>query len=444
MTIPTYLRSAKSFIIAGLLATVTNVGALSAQTEIQWWHAMGGKLGEKLVEIADGFNASQSEYKVEPVYKGNYTETMTAAIAAFRAKQQPHIVQVFDAGTASMMSAEGAIYPVYQMMADIGEPFQEEDYLAAVMGYYTDSDGNMLSMPFNSSTPVLYYNKNAFEKAGITEVPKTWPEVKSAAEKALAAGYPCGFTTGWQSWVQIENFSAWHDTPFGTLSNGFDGIETEFTFNSPLHATHVGQLAEWQKSKIFDYGGRRMDSGPKFYGQECVMFMNTSAHYAGIKDNAKDFEFGVSKLPYWPEVSSAPQNTIIGGATLWVLQGHDMEEYKGAAKFFSYLSLPEVQADWHQSTGYLPITEAAYELTMEQGFYNENPGTDVAILQMTGKPPTKNSKGLRFGNFVQIRDIINEELEAVWAGDKSAQEGLDDAVARGNALLRKFESSVSN
>ena len=426
----------------GATMAVAYAGSAMAATEIQWWHAMGGKLGEKVVEIAEGFNASQSDYKVTPVYKGNYTETMTAAIAAFRAKQQPHIVQVFEVGTASMMAAKGAIYPVYQMMADAGEAFDPNDYLASVTGYYTDTDGNMLSMPFNSSTPVLYYNKTAFEKAGISGAPKTWPEVEAAAMKAQAAGYPCGFTTGWQSWVQIENFSAWHNLPTGTKANGFAGTDTEFVFNGPDHVKHIGQLAEWQKSKVFDYGGRRSESAPKFYGQECVMYMNSSASYAGVKANAKDFEFGVSSLPHWPDVGGAPQNTIIGGATLWVLQGHDAEDYKAAAKFFSYLSSAEVQADWHQFTGYLPITTAAFELSASQGFYEQNPGTDVAIKQMTNKAPTENSKGLRFGNFVQIRDIINEEMEAIWAGTKSAQEGLDDAVSRGNALLRKFEAAT--
>ncbi|WP_340116509.1 sn-glycerol-3-phosphate ABC transporter substrate-binding protein UgpB [Pelagibius sp. 7325] len=418
--------------------------AALAATEIDWWHAMGGELGEKVNEIADGFNASQSDYILKPVYKGNYTETMTAAIAAFRAKQQPAIVQVFEVGTASMMAAKGAVKPVYQLMQDAGEPFDPKDYLSAVTGYYTDSNGNMLSMPFNSSTPVLYYNKTAFEKAGLdaSKAPATWPELEAAAKKLQAAGYACGFTTGWQSWVQLENLSAWHNVPFATQSNGFDGIDTELAFNSPLHVKHIAAMAEWQKSKIFDYGGRRSDSAPKFYNQECAMYMNSSAAYAGVKSNAKDFDFGVGMLPYWPDVAGAPQNSIIGGATLWVLNGHSDEEYKGVARFFSYLSSAEVQADWHQFTGYLPITHAAAELTREQGFYAENPGTDVAIKQMTLEEPTQNSKGLRLGNFVQIRDVINEELEAIWNGSKSAQQGLDDAVSRGNALLRKFEKTA--
>ena len=434
-------RRISALAVSAAMLTLSS-GAYAA-TEIQWWHAMGGKLGEKVNSIAEGFNKSQTAYKVVPVYKGNYTETMTGAIAAFRAKKAPHIVQVFEVGTASMMAAKGAIYPVYQLMADNKLAFDPKNYLSAVTGYYADSKGNMLSMPFNSSTPVMYYNKDLFKKAGLdpNTPPKTWPEMEAAAKKLQAAGVKCGFTTGWQSWVQLENFSAWHNVPFATKSNGFDGFDTKFSFNSPLHVKHITQLAEWQKSKIFDYGGRRSDSAPKFYTQECAMYMNSSAAYSGIKANAKDFSFGVGMLPYWPAVNGAPQNSIIGGATLWVLKGRPAAEYKGVGEFLNYLSSADVQAGWHQATGYLPVTYAAYELTKKQGFYAKNPGTDVSINQMTGKAPTANSRGLRFGNFVQIRDVINEELEGVWAGKKSPQQALDSAVSRGNEMLRKFEAA---
>ena len=437
------LKRSVAFAAAFSASTIMATAAF-AQTEVQWWHAMGGALGEKLNKIADDFNATQSDYKITPVYKGNYTETLTAAIAAFRARENPAIVQVFEVGTATMMAAEGAIYPVYELMADAGEPFDPDDYLASVTGYYTDTEGNMLSMPFNSSTPVLYYNKDVFKEAGLDPEapPQTWPELAEAAKTIIDSGAAtCGFTTGWQSWVQLENFSALHDASFASKANGFGGFDTELAFNSPLHVTHVQSLADWKKDGVFKYGGRRSDSAPLFYSGECAMYMNSSAAYAGVSANAKDFEFGVGMLPYWPQVDGAPQNSIIGGATLWVLQGRPEDEYKGVAKFFSYLSSPEVQAWWHQATGYLPITSASYELSKKQGFYDENPGTDTSIKQMTLNPPTDNSKGLRLGNFVQIRDIINEELETVWAGEKTAKEALDRAVARGNDLLREFEAA---
>lgn len=429
----------------GLAAGIGWAGAAGAEpVTIQWWHAMGGETGKALERIAEGFNESQDAYEVQPVYKGNYTETMTAAISAFRAQEHPHIVQVFEVGTATMMSAEGAIYPVHELMDDAGEPFDKGAYLPAVVSYYTTTEGKLLSMPFNSSTPVLWYNKDAFEKAGLdpADPPETWSEMAAYSKSLQEAGYPCGFSIGWQSWVAIENFSAWHDQAIGTRQNGFGGLDTEFVFNNDLVTRHIADLAEWQKSKIFDYGGRRGESLPKFVNGECAMWINSSAYYGSINAQAK-FDFGQTFLPYYDDVEAAPQNSIIGGATLWVLRGHDSEEYEAVARFFNHLSTPEVQFRWHAETGYVPITTGAYELAREKGFYDENPGTDTAIRQLSLNQPTPNSKGLRFGNFVQIRDIINEELESVWSGEASAGAALDAAVERGNKLLRKFERANS-
>lgn len=429
-------RIAAAFAGAALVAAAS--APAHAVTEIQWWHAMGGVNGERVNKIAADFNATQSEYKVVPVYKGNYTETMTAAIAAFRAHKQPHIVQVFEVGTATMMAAKGAIYPVWKLMKDTGEPFNRNAYLPAVVSYYSTTDNKLLSMPFNSSTPVLWYNKDAFKKAGIAHPPKTWNQVEADSKKLLASGMKCGFSFGWQSWVMIENYSAWHNLPIGTEQNGFAGLGTKFTFNNK-HVVHMlSRVAKWEKSKIFQYGGRRGDSLPMFTNGDCGMWMNSSAYYGGIKKSAK-FAFGQTMLPLDTSVAKKPQNSIIGGATLWVLRGHPKAEYKGVAKFLTYLSSPKVQAWWHQQTGYVPITTAAYKLSKKEGFYKENPGTDTAIKELSLHQPTPNSKGLRFGNFVQIRDIINEEMEAIWAGKKTAKQGLDEAVKRGDVLLRKFE-----
>lgn len=427
-------------LLVGTAAFAVTASAAFAQTEISWWHAMGGANGERVDKIAADFNASQSEYKVVPTYKGNYTETMTSAVAAFRAGEQPHLVQVFEVGTATMMAAKGAIYPVEQMMEDAGEAFDGSAYLPAVVSYYQTPEGKLLSMPFNSSTPVLWYNADALKAAG-AKVPETWDEVKTAAQALVDNGMPCGFSFGWQSWVMIENFSAWHDLPLGTQENGFTGFDTEFTFNNEQVAARLQEIADMQEDKLFVYGGRRGDSLPMFTNGECGMWMNSSAYYGSIVAQA-EFEFAQTMLPLDTNVASAPQNSIIGGATLWALQGHEADDYKGLAKFMTYLSSPEVQAWWHQETGYVPITTAAADLSEKQGFYESNPGTDTAIKQLSLNTPTPNSRGLRFGNFVQIRDVINEEMEALWAGDVTAQVALDNAVERGNALLRKFERTA--
>ncbi|MBX2869568.1 MAG: sn-glycerol-3-phosphate ABC transporter substrate-binding protein UgpB [Acidiferrobacterales bacterium] len=415
---------------------------VSAATEIQWWHAFTGRLGDLLAEQVEKFNASQSDYVVVGSNKGNYSETLNAGIAAFRAGEQPHILMVFEVGTATMMGAKGAIKPVYEVMAEGGAAFDPDGYLPPVKGYYTTPAGEMLSLPYNSSTPVLYVNRDILKGAGLDPDMdlSTWGMVDEAMDKLKAAGQECVLTTAWQSWVHLENLSAYHDVSFATKDNGFTALDTELAFNGPLQVAHIGAMGKWAKEGKFFYAGRRNEGGANFRAGECAFFTESSAGYAGVKSEA-DFEFEIRPLPFWPDAEGAPQNTIIGGSSLWVMAGHEADEYKGVSQFLSFLSSSDIQAKWHQDTGYLPITIAAYDQTKAEGFYGENPGTDIAILQMTGKPTTANSKGLRLGSFDQIRGIIDEELEAVWSGDKTAQAALDNAVQRGNQLLRRFEQA---
>ncbi|MBR0697306.1 sn-glycerol-3-phosphate ABC transporter substrate-binding protein UgpB [Bradyrhizobium lablabi] len=411
-----------------------------ATTEIMWWHAMSGELGRQVEKLAADFNASQSDYRIVPAYKGNYTETVTAAIFAFRSRSQPAIVQVNEIATATMMAARGAIYPVFELMRDQSEALTPSAYLPAVAGYYADTAGNMLSFPFNASTPILYYNKDMFRAAGLdpNAPPKTWPEVGDAAKRLRAAGAPCGLTTSWPSWINVENFSAFHNLPIATKSNGFGGLDAQLIFNNPLVVRHIAQLAEWQTTKVYDYSGRGQAAEPRFQKGECGIFIGSSGTRADIKANSH-FEVGYGMMPYYPDAEGAPQNSIIGGATLWVLRDRPLAEYAGVAKFFAYLSRPEVQAAWHQNTGYLPVTKAAFDLSRAQGFYDRNPGAEISIEQITLKPPTDNSKGIRLGSFVLIRGVIEEELEQAFAGKRSAQAALDMAVERSNRLLRQFE-----
>lgn len=424
-------------------AVLASAPAAWAQTEIHFWHAMPTNLGETVNEIAAGFNKSQSEYKVVPVYKGSYPETLTAAIAAFRAKQAPHIVQVFEVGTANMMAAKGAVYPIYQVLADANEPFDPKAYIGSVYGYYSTTDGKLLSMPFNSSTPVLYWNKELLAKAGLdpNKGPTTWPELGEMAKKAVAAGAKCGFTPQWQTWTLIENYGAWHNLPFATKANGFGGTDIELKFNDQPRIKLIQMMADWSKDKTFVYGGRQGKSDSLFHGGDCAFQIGSSGSAAAALKALGQDKLGMGMMPYSPDVIAKPQNSIIGGATLWVLQGRPKDEYKGVAKFMTYLSSTPIQAKWHQDTGYVPITMAAAEATEKEGFYKKFPGREIAVKELTLNPPTENSKGLRIGNFVQIRDVVDEELEDVWSGKKDAKTALDEAVKRGNELLKKFEAA---
>ena len=432
-----------SLAILAATAALTAASSAHAQTQIEFWHAFTGRLGELVAEQVDTFNASQSDYVVNASHKGNYSETLNAGIAAFRAGEQPHVLMVFEVGTATMMAAKGAVKPVFEVMKDAGATFDQDAYIGSVKGYYTSSDGDMLSLPFNSSTPVLWVNRDKLQEAGIDpDVDlSTWEQVGDVLGQLKDAGVDCPMTTAWQSWIHLENFSAYHDTPFATKDNGFGGTDTELAFNGPAQVAHIGAMGEWAKDGKFIYAGRRNEGGANFRAGECALFTESSAGYAGIKAEAQ-FAFDVRPLPYWKAVADEPQNTIIGGASLWVMEGHEAEEYKGVAAFLNFLSSTDIQAKWHQDTGYLPITSAAGDKTREMGFYDQNPGTDIAVIQMTAKEPTGNSKGLRLGSFDQIRGIIDEELEAVWSGDKDAQAALDSAVERGNQLLRRFETAA--
>ncbi len=433
-------RSRRALSVAAAAAALSVAMPASAQTEIQWWHSMTGALGERLGNLAERFNQSQSDYKVTPVYKGGYGESMTAGIAAFRAGNAPHIIQIFEVGTATMMSAKGAIVPVERLMKDAGLKFDRSAYVPAVAGYYTTNRGEMLSFPFNSSTTVFYYNKDAFAKAGIDKVPETWSEVALAAGKLKASGFDCAYTTAWPSWVHMESFSAWHNVLFATENNGFGGPKARLAIDTPLHQRHLANLAQWAKDGWFQYAGRGAEGDSKFHSGECAMGTASSAAYGNIKRNAK-FDFGIGRLPYYSDVKGAPQNTVIGGASLWVMSGKPAAEYKGVAKFFEFLSSPAVQAEWHQATGYLPLTIAAYELTKKSGFYDKNPGTDIAVEQMIVKTTDK-SRGVRLGNFLQIRDVIHEEMETLFAGNQTAEQALDRMTTRGNDLLARFERTA--
>ena len=430
-----------------VLALLLSTSAQAAPTEIQFWHAMGGPLGDQVEAIAQRFNAAQKDYVVATAYKGNYDETMAAAFIAQRAGAAPHVVQVYELGTANMMAAmggaSGAVRPVWQVMAEAGERLEAKVFVPAVASYFSDAQGRLAALPFNTSTPVMFYNKDAFRAANLDpeKPPKTWYEMVPVLEALkYTAKMPCGYVTSWQSWVLLENTSAWHNQEFATKGNGMGGLDAKLVFNTHLMMRHISTLASWVKAEYFTYTGRRDEAEVRFTRGACSILTASSATYAELREGAK-FDFGVAPLPYYDDVKGAPQNTLIGGGGLWVMSGHKKSEYQGVAKFLAYLSKPEVQAEWHQKTGYVPTTVAAYELTKKQGFYAKHPGHEIAIRQLLLRNPTSDTKGIRLGLFPQIRAIIDEELEKVWALEATPKQALDAAAERGNVLLRRFEAA---
>ncbi len=430
------------FLVSTLLLSLSYSLAY-AQVELRLWHAMGGPRGDALETFVQRFNASQGEFRLVAEHKGSYEDTMIAALAAQRAGNGPHLVQVSELGTAHMMAAKGAVRPLWQVVADDSAArLDAKAFLPAVAGYFADGAGRLVALPFNTSTPILFYNKDAFRKAKLDpeNPPRTWYEMPKAMGELLEAGYECAYTTTWPAWVHLENMSAWHNQEFATRDNGLAGLDAKLVFNTHLMVRHVSMLSSWARSHYFTYSGRRAEGERRFVSGECAMVTASSSSYAELRRNA-GFDFGVARLPYYDDIKGAPHHSLIGGAGLWVLAGKPAAEYRGVAKFLAWLADPQVQAEWHQRTGYVPVTRAAYEYTKQQGFYAVHPGYEIAIRQLLLNAPTRESRGIRLGEFAAIRAILEEELESVWDGTRPPKLALDRAAERGNALLRAFETA---
>jgi len=429
------ITRAISVVAVAALALLGGAAGAQTKTEISFWHAMDGQLGEAVDALVKQFNQSQREVEVKALYKGTYPQVLTAARAAYRQKNPPHIVQVYEVGTQSMVLSDD-IVPIHRLMQQQKIAVNWADFIETVTGYYSKA-GKLYSMPFNVSTPILYYNKDIFKKAGLGDTPPaTWPDVEAASRKFLAAGAAtCGFTTPSPSWTMLENTFAWHNQPFATNQNGYAGLDTKLLINSDFGLMHVGALVRWQKENIFSYGGREGQRNSKFIDGDCAMVMQSSGSIGGFKTSLT-FDWGTGQLPHWgPPYPKA--NTILGGATLWALRGP--ADDKGVAQFLKFITDPPQQRWWAATTGYVPITKTAVKSLEGDSFYKQNPEQWTAVSQLLNAKPTPNSQGLRLGNYVQVREATIElELENIFTGKKTVKQGLDAAVGRGNAILRQF------
>ncbi|GAB5505176.1 MAG: extracellular solute-binding protein [Rhizobiaceae bacterium] len=414
-----------------------------AETKIHWWHAMGGQLGETVNEIAAGFNASQDEVEITPVFKGTYEEALTAGIAAFRAGGQPNILQVFDAGAATVIGAKGAVLPVQDLLEGAGADFNIEDYISGVRYFYADSAGKMIGMPFNSSAPIMYYNVEALEKAGV-EAPKTWEEFEAIAPKLKEAGY-IALVQSHLPWEFTENFLSRHNLQFATNNNGYDGaVDTKLLVNGEPLKMMFSKLVDWKKNGFFEwYGTGWGDNQTPFEQGKVALWVGSSGSFGGLKKSAT-MPFGAVPLPCWEAIvgEGGCYQSFIGGAALFAMSGKSDEENAATAKFFEYMTSPEVQLMWHKETGYVPITNAAYELAKAEGYYNETPQAEVGIEQLNMKAGEW-TRGYRMGFYVQIRDVMNREYGKLFTGETTVDAAFQAIEEEGNQLLERFAKTGS-
>ena len=421
--------------------------AMAAEkVKIVWWHAMTAALAEEVNRIATGFNASQNDVEIEAVYKGGYGDLLTATIAASRAGQAPHLAQIFEVGTGTMLNAGKAVKPVWELAKETGLAIDPNAYIPAVRGYYSLTDGRMASMPFSSSTAVMWLKRDAFRKAGLDpdKVPTTWQEVMAAAATIKAKdAAPVPMTTSWSVWIQLEQYSALHNLPFATKADGFEGLDAELTFNSKQHVKHIDRLLAMSKEGTFKYAGRDTAPDPLIVSGEAAISFGSSGSRGNMVKSAKH-DWAEAYLPFDPEIIQKPENSIIGGASLWTMTAPNRTEaeYKAVAAFLKYIGKPDVDSTWSQKTGYVPVTFAGYELSKQQGFYTKNVGADIPVEQLARGTMTANTKGLRLGRLSEIRNIIQEELEKALQGGQTGQQAMDAAVLRGDKVLKEFAKAA--
>lgn len=435
----------RMWLAAGIAAGIALAGSASAQerTKFEFWYGLTGKLGEITAEHCARFNQSQTKYEAVCVGQGGYDRAEQNTIAAFRSKQHPTLVQIYDAGTVNFMLS-GAIYPASQLVKDFNLKVDWSNYFPGIANYYATSKGEMWSFPYNSSTALFYWNQDLFAKVGLNAAPATIEEWDQALAKLKGAGVECGFAFDFDTWMPLEQFSAIHNIPLASKNNGYDGLDAELVFNKTRFADYMKLWKSW-----LDKGYAKIQTAQvgktilqAFADGSCATMLTSVANHGvvgGLVDGA--FKWDVAMLPVY--AGTKRHNSLVGGASLWTMQGKSKAEYEGASAFLQFIAQPTEEQWFATNTGYIPVTKTGFDHLIKSGFY-EQPGIkgrEVAMQSLTFTPPNEITRGIRLGNFTQLRTEIRAELEAAFTGKKEMQAALDDAVSRGNQLLRRFEQT---
>jgi sn-glycerol 3-phosphate transport system substrate-binding protein len=432
-------------LVLGLASSLLLSVSAQAQQRVkfEYWHGLTAQLGEVMEAHCKRFNEAQTKFEAVCIGQGGYDKAEQNTIAAYRSKQNPTLVQIYDAGTVNFMLS-GAIYPANQLVKDFNLKIDWADYFPGIANYYATSKGEMWSFPYNSSTALMYWNKDAWAKIGKSKAPETIEEWMSDLRKMKAAGVDCGFAFDYDTWMPMEQFSAIHNQPIATKNNGYDGLDAEVVFNKTLF---VKYMQDWKKA--LDEGVARVQTAQSgktknqaFADGSCASMLSSVADHGVMTSTAvAGMNWGVAVLPVYE--GTKRQNSLVGGASLWVMQGKSKEEYEGAAAYLQFLAQPS-EAQWFSTvTGYIPVTNSGFKFMNENKFYEDKKyaGRELAIASLTATPPSPLSRGIRLGNFTQIRAEVRAELEAAFTGKKDMQTALNDAADRSNQILRRFEQT---
>jgi len=417
--------------------------------DIDFWVAFSdeARLGFS-EEKAAAFNAKHPEYNVEVTSFASYNDAFDAAVLAVDSGEPPEIIHFFEAATRQALDAvDGSGNPIFKSVTEaiagrteiLGEPVVLDDVVDAARNYYT-VDGSFYSMPWNTSTTVMFNNMDILNAAGITEPPATWGEVEAACEAiaALPDGPSACITWPNHSWF-VEQSLGQQGELLGNNDNGRSDRATEVYLTSDGMLNYI----EWWKglndSGYYSYTGLQRDwdgTSNAYLAGEVAMLVYSSSDTTFFDTNAS-FTNQASFMPYNEDVDYV--GNLIGGATLWMLDGMDAAQEDGALAFLNFFSNPDNAAEWHQITGYIPITKTAEAQLVAEGWYEESPNSKVASDQLAAADNTPASLGALLGNFVGIRDIITGAIEDILVNDVDVTERLTQANEEANRSLSEYE-----
>ncbi len=437
-TVPRASRISATLTVAAVALTFVVVPrAAAAATEVRVWHSMTGVAATTFTTMVEGFNAEQKNYHVDLAFKGDDKATTAAGIAAASLPNGPDLLQVSEVEAGDLLSVKNAVKPIHEILP-LAKSKDFDFFIPGAVTFMKDDRNRLRAFPLEASVPVLLYNRTAYAKAGIAETaPATWRDLQGqlVALQDAGKGFKCSYTSSTPAWIHIENLAALHGEPIATKNNGQDGPGATLTFNDLLHVRHIALMESWVKSQLFAPSGHGEEGDARFASGECGVLTTASGSLGDIRKAAR-FDIGVAPLPFYEEGARQPVNTLVGGSALWAIEGRPKDVYNGIAAFLAYLATPVIATEWHQKTGSLPWTSAAYTVSVVTGYYDKLPGL-AAVMKSATTTQAATSRGIRLPNYDKVRDIMDEQLDAVWSGEKPPKLGLDDAVRLGDIAMKQ-------
>lgn len=409
------------FLFLGLALFFASNLTFAKPVDIIFWHSFSGTWEVVLKEIVYKFNQEHPKYRIIPLYKGDYPETMAAFSAAFRAHRAPALIQIYDMGTDVMRVSKDVILPVSELMNIYHQKLPIKDFFPGLLLKY-GTETTLLGFPFNTSVPVMYVNLNLLNKAGIAqnELPVTWNQFEHQAGFLKKQGQSCIYTSAYPAWIHIELFAKMNQKNASNLLNSL------FYFDDPIVKKHMERLSQWSQKGYFLYAGRANEAAKLFISGHCPYFSQSSGSYQSIKTLAP---FTVAVMPLPREKSSS--HIIFGGAGLWVIQGHTDSTYRGIAAFLSYFASNEVQTFWIKKTGYLPLGITGRYASLRPKLADLFPESLITMLQKRGEP-------FKAVPRQAIRNINEDAMEAMFSHKKTLEAVISSSHQREARIYRRF------